>query len=697
MKRQISLRLRVAAAIGGMILILLVSVFISAGLQVRKSVHDLVVSSNLQIAEARADEIDAIIEMYQQQLRILSIQDTIVYGTDREAEEFAHSMIGEVGSDIVNVYIAWPDGRGTSGVGTYINVGDRAYFSAIFTEKLDRFVGNPIISRNTGEPAIILAQAVYYPDGRIRAILGFEMSLEQISKSIDEINVGDQTYGWVIDSSGLVIAAQDPDIRMKLNINTADEDFGYTGLSELSKTALTELMSEGSFIRPDGKKYSLFTTEVSEVYNWHLSIAVSDAEVNKPVNDLNKMLFFIMAGALVVFLIIAMVIGNWIAEPIKKVGAHFRELAEGEADLTKRLDIKRNDEIGKLVTDFNEFLAKLAGIIAEMKGAQDQIMASSQQLTTEAQGATGEITRISDLVDIIQERLQRQNADIENSSAAVKQTSNGITRLDELITDQSASVTEASASIEEMVGNIGSVSASTDRIATEFKLLLASSDQGLAVQNAAGVSIAQIAEQSESLLEANEIIGSIASQTNLLAMNAAIEAAHAGDAGKGFSVVADEIRRLAETSAEQTRTIGTKLQSIRETIETIVKASTESEKAFEDLSGKIGTTDMLVTEVKAAMIEQREGSEQILEAIKSMNDITSKVRASSGEMSSGNEVIVSAMEKLSDAARGIFESSKDIGTAITSVEGMAQEITTITSQNEQLVERMEGTIGRFKV
>ena len=223
-------------------------------------------------------------------------------------------------------------------------------------------------------------------------------------------------------------------------------------------------------------------------------------------------------------------------------------------------------------------------------------------------------------------KVVSQSASVEQSSSAVEQIAKNIEGLGRLIQDQATSVTEASAAIEEMVGNIASVSRSMDAMARQFDALLEASRSGKEMQAAVGERIAQIADRSRALLEANEVIAAIASQTNLLAMNAAIEAAHAGEAGKGFSVVADEIRRLSETAAEQSDTIGRDLSSVQAAISEVVGSSHDSEMAFDGVASRITETERLVREMRDALGEQSEGGAQVLEALKSVNEITSQVR-----------------------------------------------------------------------
>jgi methyl-accepting chemotaxis protein len=543
----------------------------------------------------------------------------------------------------------------------------------------------------------MVVQSIRDKDNRVRALLGVEMALTPVESAVKNINIGFSSYAWIVDSSGMIFSSGIPDLVMKVNISTADDELGYKGLSALASEILSQNETVGTFLSTDGIERIVFTKEVLSEYHWKLGIIINTENLFRPVTRLNILLIIIMAAALVVSLAAAIIMGRWIANPIQKIAAHFNDLAEGEADLTKRLDVRRNDEIGALIGDFNTFLKNLSGIIVEMKSAQEQIQASSRQLESRTTETGGGVEKIGSLVETIQEKLRTHDENIDASSAAVDQTAAGLTKLDGLIASQSASISEASSSIEEMVGNIGSVSSSTERIANEFKELLSASQKGIETQNTARQRIEEISEQSTALMDANAAIGSIAAQTNILAMNAAIEASHAGEAGKGFSVVADEIRKLAETSSRQSKTISTNLKMIQQSIDGIVKISAESEKAFSYLNAKISDTDTLVSQVKSAMDEQSVGSQAMLQSIKAKNDVTITVRSSSEDMTTGNSVIVNSMRKLTEAARSVSANAEEIVKGVNAVEIQVKDIVAVASENDGLVERMENTIGRFKV
>ncbi|MCL2380551.1 MAG: methyl-accepting chemotaxis protein [Treponema sp.] len=210
------------------------------------------------------------------------------------------------------------------------------------------------------------------------------------------------------------------------------------------------------------------------------------------------------------------------------------------------------------------------------------------------------------------------------------------------VTEQSTAVTESAAAIEEMIANIQSVtnvlSKNTDRV----KELQAASEVGHTGLNDVVIDIREIANESDSLLEINSVMENIASQTNLLSMNAAIEAAHAGEAGRGFAVVADEIRKLSESSSEQSKTIGAVLKKIKGAIDKITRSTDNVLDKFSAIDDGITTVAEQERGVLNAMEEQREGSKQVLEAVGQLSDITYRVKEDAQQMVKRQE---EAMEK----------------------------------------------------
>jgi len=200
------------------------------------------------------------------------------------------------------------------------------------------------------------------------------------------------------------------------------------------------------------------------------------------------------------------------------------------------------------------------------------------------------------------------------------------------VSEQAAAVTESAAAIEEMVANIQSVTSALSKNADQVTELQSASAVGHNGINEVVADIRGVAAESESLLEINSVMANIASQTNLLSMNAAIEAAHAGDAGRGFAVVADEIRKLAESSSKQSKTISAVLKTIKASIDKITRLAENVLNRFDTINGGIKTVAEHERGVLDAMEEQKQGSEQVLQAIGQVSDITQRVKNDAQQM-----------------------------------------------------------------
>ena len=266
-----------------------------------------------------------------------------------------------------------------------------------------------------------------------------------------------------------------------------------------------------------------------------------------------------------------------------------------------------------------------------------------------------------------------------------------------MIEHQASSSTEAASAVEQMMANINSVMGSIDKMALSFDEILSDTQAGSAKQKAVSERVAEIEEESKKLQEANAVIASIASQTNLLAMNAAIEAAHAGEAGKGFSVVADEIRKLSETSSNQSKDIGNWLGKIRDSIKNVVTVSHESDVAVGELAERIKQTDDLVQGIKQVMDEQRSGSKQISEALLEMSNNSVQVRNASTEMSAGNRHVLEEVKVLQDVANTMQVRMEEMSGGAEKINSSSESLKDISDKMKETINEIGGRINQFKV
>ncbi len=394
----------------------------------------------------------------------------------------------------------------------------------------------------------------------------------------------------------------------------------------------------------------------------------------------------------------ALVLARTTARMITKNLQHAIEFASSIAsgDLSAVLETKRGDEIGNLIRALGDMAENLSRLVVSIQEKMKELSDMGGSLQNHMAQTSASVVQINTNIDTIKNTIIEQSAGVTETSSAVEQITQNIQSLTAMIENQASSVTESSASIEEMVSNIRSVTVNIEKMGDNFGNLVAASENGKSKLNQVNRQIREISEQSAKLLETNTIIANISSQTNLLAMNAAIEAAHAGDAGRGFAVVADEIRKLAEMSSVQSKETKKELKSVIEVIETVVDSSKEAETAFELIMERINQVNNLVYEVKNSMVEQTAGSKEILTALTSINNVTSEVRNAAEEMKKGSASILQEISELIKLTEQVQTSIEQISRGTGDIGESVKLVDQLTTKNRELVAAITRETAVFK-
>ena len=621
------------------------------------------------------------------------------------SESFKEKSVPELAKELIEnkeefnrafSYAAVTDTKGNmwTSNGDTTNVSDRQAYKDVIFGGRDFAVGNPTTG-TTGNTVFPITIPLKDLDGNIKGSFVAVIGIEKVQEVISNITVGENGYAFILDSDGVVVAAGLTSYVGK-NLITMPES-AENGLRELAQTMIKNETGHRAVIDPGTNEKAICFYAPFQVTDWAGGVMIPKKQFDAIVMQLRHVseIAFVCS---IVFFTLAMSIGiSYMIKPLKKVMAAINDIASGEADLTKTIDVKANDEIGEIVTAFNKFTGNMRVMMADLKHEKENLEFADENLSATTEDTSAAITEILANIESVHKQIKTQSDSVTGTAGAVNEIASNIDSLEKMIETQSSGVTQASAAVEQMIGNISTVNHSMDKMADSFNQLSTSAKSGYNLQSNVNDQIERIKNQSETLLDANAAIANIAEQTNLLAMNAAIEAAHAGEAGKGFSVVADEIRKLSETSSQQSKTIGDQLKSISELIDSVVSASTESRQAFQNVTTRIEETDQIVRQIKAAMEEQNEGSIQINQALHSMNDSTIEVRNASREMSEGNKAILDEVRNLQDATSVMSGSMEEMGIGATKINESGAALTDICKKTHESIDAMNSYIDKFKV
>ena len=580
--------------------------------------------------------------------------------------------------------------------GAAISVRNAEWYQIAMSGK--NFMSEPQESLTDGRLILTIAVPIYNAEHTIIGTIAAGVLAEWLSDQIDDIVVGQTGYCHIVDSNGLIIAHKNFDwVTQKFNgAVKGKQDAAYASYGQFIQSILNTEKSAVGFYEYGGHQYIASYAKVAATGR----IVIITAPYNEfmgTVNALRASMIGIGVIILVIALIIVSLVAGMMVKPIKTVVSVLKNIAQGEGDLTVRLPVHGNDEITDMAEYFNETIAKIGKSIRTVGVNSNTMEEIGNELASNMTETASAVHQISANIDGVKQQAMTQAASVTETAATIEEIVRTIKQLNNSIETQAASVAQSSSSVEQMVANIASIGQTLGKTDEVIKSLTSATGDGKATLVTSNTVTQKIAEESGSLMEASSVIQHIASQTNLLAMNAAIEAAHAGEAGKGFAVVADEIRKLAEESSMQGKTITATLKTLSGEIETLSASSKTVEEKFNAIFTLAEQVKGMSTRLTEAMQEQENGSKEVLIAIKSINTVTIEVQAGSEEMLKGGEGVAEEMQKLDGLTRIITDSMNEMASGAVQINNAVQEVSEITQRNKASIQNLAEEVSKFKV
>ena len=510
----------------------------------------------------------------------------------------------------------------------------------------------PYADPQTGEQIITIAQEIRIDDANY-GVVGLDVSFSAFESYVQNIGLLSTGYVLVADKNGKIIIGNDKD-----TITGGD----VSGFDFWGKASSTE---ETSFIEKVGGKNWYVSVLSDEITGWTLLGIVSEDENNSSIQAITSGVGSAAVLSGVFGIVIALVVAISMSREVKKVQLALKKVSEG--DLTQQIKTKRRDEFGQLENSFNDMTTQISGLIKDVDSKSKNIVQVAGNISTITDETKNNTNMVMEAIHNIALGATDQAG---STQEAVNEVENLATSLNET---------------KQHVDNINEMSDNTGKLSEQGKqmvnLLIDKSGLTMDKSKTTMQVMDEVMTSIDKINYISDVIADITSQTNLLSLNASIEAARAGDAGRGFAVVADEIRQLADQSRKST-------DEIKSIINEVVARATQAEQAMKE-------NNDLITEQQNAINDTQKLFEKISDSINELIRGLSEVAGLNERMESNKEAVVGEMTSIASVSEESAAAAEEVNASVDQVNNTMEDIVNYTSELNDIADQLKKAIGKF--